>query len=118
MKIFIMNDPNECLVCLFAFIFESSWKMALPSNMIFLYIFNFILMTISEIRTNNEMITTATQKDHICESLKNNNSTEFHIVAIGTTSKRILVIANQSFVYDVRINSLDEAHDKLHLPTK
>nr|XP_027200907.1 uncharacterized protein LOC113794938 [Dermatophagoides pteronyssinus] len=70
--------------------------MSLPSNMRFLYVVNLILMTTSEIRTNNEMITTATQKDHICERLQHNNGTQFQIMAIGTTSKTILVIANQS----------------------
>ena len=54
----------------------------------------------------------------ICESLKNNNRTQFHILAIGTTSKRLLLITKKFNVYDVSINSLDHAHDELYLPTK
>uniref|UniRef100_A0A6P6Y4C4 Uncharacterized protein LOC113794412 n=1 Tax=Dermatophagoides pteronyssinus TaxID=6956 RepID=A0A6P6Y4C4_DERPT len=75
-------------------------------------------MTTSEIRTNNEVITPATQKDQICQSLKYHNSTEFDILVIGTTSKRLLLMTNNYYVYDVPIGSLDGAHNKLYLPTK
>ncbi|KAH9423556.1 hypothetical protein DERP_003837, partial [Dermatophagoides pteronyssinus] len=88
------------------------------SNMKFLYIFYLILMITPEIRTDNEVKIIAIHKDPICESLKNNNSTQFNIVAIGTTSKRLLLITKNYYVYDVPINSLDLVHDKLHLPTK
>nr|XP_027203923.1 uncharacterized protein LOC113797699 [Dermatophagoides pteronyssinus] len=88
------------------------------SNMKFIYVFYLILLITSEIRMDNELKMTATQKDQICESLKNNNSTQFNIIAIGTTSERILLITKDYYVYDVPIDSLDQAHDKLHLPTK
>nr|XP_027203933.1 uncharacterized protein LOC113797706 [Dermatophagoides pteronyssinus] len=88
------------------------------SNMKFLYIFYLILMITPEIRTDNEVKIIAIHKDPICESLKNNNGTQFNIVAIGTTSKRLLLITKNYYVYDVPINSLDLVHDKLHLPTK
>ena len=78
-------------------------------------------------QTDNEMTATATQKDvsiiyydyiryanfktfitkQICESLKNTNGTECNMVAIGTTSKRLLLITMNHYVYDVPINSLD-----------
>ena len=54
----------------------------------------------------------------ICQSLKYHNSTEFDILVIGTTSKRLLLITKKFNVYDVSINSLDHAHDELYLPTK
>ncbi|XP_075680026.1 uncharacterized protein LOC113794786, partial [Dermatophagoides pteronyssinus] len=88
------------------------------SNMKFLYVFYLILMITSEIQTDNEMKMTPIQKDPICEGLKNNNDTEFNIVAIGKTSKQILLMTNKYYVYDVSINSLDVAHDELYLPTK
>ncbi|XP_075677751.1 uncharacterized protein LOC142645440 [Dermatophagoides pteronyssinus] len=87
------------------------------SNMKFLYIFYLILMITPGIRTDNEVKIIAIHKDPICESLKNNNGTQFNIVAIGTTSKRLLCFMDY-YVYDVPINSLDLVHDKLHLPTK
>ncbi|XP_075677624.1 uncharacterized protein LOC113797699 [Dermatophagoides pteronyssinus] len=88
------------------------------SNMKFIYVFYLILLITSEIRMDNELKMTATQKDQICESLKNNNSTQFNILAIATTSKRLLLITEKYYIYDVPINSLDHAHDKLYLPTK
>ena len=54
----------------------------------------------------------------ICEGLKNNNGTEFNIIAIGKTSTRILLITNGYNVYDVPIDSFDGTHNKLYLPTK
>uniref|UniRef100_A0A6P6YIH1 Uncharacterized protein LOC113798242 n=1 Tax=Dermatophagoides pteronyssinus TaxID=6956 RepID=A0A6P6YIH1_DERPT len=86
------------------------------SNMKFIHVFYLILLITSEIRTDNEMKMTAIKKDLICESLKNNNNTQFKILAIGTTSERILLITKDFFVYDVPINYLER--DKLYLPTK
>ncbi|KAH9412739.1 hypothetical protein DERP_009720 [Dermatophagoides pteronyssinus] len=48
-------------------------------------------------QTDNEMTATATQKDQICESLKNTNGTECNMVAIGKTSKRIVLATKDCF---------------------
>ncbi|XP_075677228.1 uncharacterized protein LOC113798256 [Dermatophagoides pteronyssinus] len=91
----------------------------LISNMRFIYVFYLILLITTEIQTDNEMIITATQKDIICENLKQyKNGSKFNILAIGTTSKRFLLITKDSFVYDAPIHSLDRAHDQLYLRTK
>nr|XP_027204568.1 uncharacterized protein LOC113798256 [Dermatophagoides pteronyssinus] len=92
--------------------------MYLSNTMKFIHVFNLILLVTSEIQTDNEMEMTAVQKDQICELLKNNNGTQPNLLAIGKKSKRILLITNDLFVYDVPIDSMDLIDDKLYLPTK
>ncbi|XP_027199953.2 uncharacterized protein LOC113794066 [Dermatophagoides pteronyssinus] len=61
--------------------------------------------------------TTETQKDEICENLKK-KGTKFNILAVGRTSKQLILLTADFFVYDVPIDSIDTSIDKLYLRTK
>ncbi|KAH9511193.1 hypothetical protein DERF_009663 [Dermatophagoides farinae] len=67
---------------------------------------------------DNKMTTTAQPKDETCETLHNHNGAKLNILAVGRTPTRMLLITMDFYVYDVPIDSIDTAINKLYLRTK
>ncbi|XP_075679931.1 uncharacterized protein LOC113794832 [Dermatophagoides pteronyssinus] len=74
-----------------------------------------VMMIILPIQT---MTTTKTQKDEICERLRQNNGSNLNILAVGKTQKRLLLITKDFYVYDTPLESLDSSINKLYLKTQ
>ena len=53
-----------------------------------------------------------------CETLHNHNGAKLNILAVGRTPTRMLLITMDFYVYDVPIDSIDTAINKLYLRTK
>ncbi|XP_046914165.2 uncharacterized protein LOC124494923 [Dermatophagoides farinae] len=80
-----------------------------------------LMMMTNETQTDdddNKMTTTAQPKDETCETLHNHNGTKLNILAVGRTPTRLILITNDFYVYDVSIDSIDSAINKLYLRTK
>nr|XP_027200864.1 uncharacterized protein LOC113794908 [Dermatophagoides pteronyssinus] len=89
--------------------------MWLPSNWTLLYGISIILIIqIETIQTTSN----STKRDEICESLRDNSANKLNILTVGKTAKRLILITNDLYVYDIPIDSLHSAIDKLYLHTK
>ncbi|XP_027199977.2 uncharacterized protein LOC113794089 [Dermatophagoides pteronyssinus] len=65
-----------------------------------------------------QMTTNSSQRDEICESLRQTDGGKLKILAVGKTSRRLLLITVDFHVYDVALDSMNSAMDKLYLGSK